>query len=44
MTKPTQYWALLLFAALGLACLLASLLTGSADLPISRALAALGAA
>ncbi len=42
MTKPTQYWALVLFAALGLACLLASLLTGSADLPLSRALAALG--
>ena len=42
MAKPTQYWALLLFAALGLACLLASLLTGSADLPLSRALAALG--
>jgi iron complex transport system permease protein len=42
MTKPTQYWALVLFAALGLACLLASLLSGSADLPMSRALAALG--
>jgi iron complex transport system permease protein len=42
MTKPTQYWALILFAGLACACLLASLLTGSADLPMSRALAALG--
>ena len=42
MTRSTQIWTLAAFAALALACLLASLLAGSASLSMSRALAALG--
>ena len=42
MTRPTQLWALTALGALAVACLLASLLAGSADLSLSRALAALG--
>ena len=42
MTRPTQFWALAALGALALACLLASLLAGSADLSLGRALAALG--
>ena len=42
MTRRTQIWTLAVFAAAALGCLLASLLAGSADLSISRALAALG--
>ncbi len=42
MTRPTQIWTLAGLGALALACLLASLLAGSADLSLGRALAALG--
>jgi iron complex transport system permease protein len=42
MTRPAQYWTLALLAALALGCALASLLVGSADLSLGRALAALG--
>jgi iron complex transport system permease protein len=42
MTRPTQIWTLALLAAAALACLLVSLLAGSADLSPGRALAALG--
>ena len=42
MTRPTQLWALVALGALAIACLLASLLAGSADLSLGRALAALG--
>jgi iron complex transport system permease protein len=42
MTRPAQYWTLALLAALALGCVLASLLVGSADLSLGRALAALG--
>lgn len=42
MTRPTQIWALAGLVAIALACLLASLLAGSADLSLDRALAALG--
>ena len=42
MTRSAQYWALVALGALGTACLLASLLAGSADLSVGRALAALG--
>jgi iron complex transport system permease protein len=42
MTRPTQIWALAGLGAIALACLLASLLAGSADLSLGRALAALG--
>ena len=42
MTRPAQFWALLVLAALAAGCLLASLLAGSAHLPLGRALAALG--
>jgi iron complex transport system permease protein len=42
MTKPTQFRALAGLAALAVCCLLATLLAGSADLPVGRALAALG--
>lgn len=41
MTRPTQYWALAGLAALAAGCLLASLLAGSADLSVVRALGAL---
>jgi len=42
MTKPTQFRALAGLAALAVCCLLATLLAGSADLSVGRALAALG--
>ena len=42
MTRPTQIWTLAVLAAAALACLLVSLLAGSADLSPGRALAALG--
>jgi iron complex transport system permease protein len=42
MTRPTQIWALAGLGTIALACLLASLLAGSADLSLGRALAALG--
>ena len=42
MTRSTQIWTLVAFAAVALACLLASLLAGSASLSVSRSLAALG--
>ena len=41
MIRPTQFWTLVVLAALALACLLASLLAGSAHLSLSHALAAL---
>lgn len=42
MTRPSQIWILILLALLALACLLGSLLAGSAQLSPARALAALG--
>ena len=41
MIRPRQFWALAALAALAAACLVASLLAGSSDLPIGRAWAAL---
>lgn len=41
MIRPTQFWTLVVLAALALVCLLASLLAGSAHLSLSHALAAL---
>ena len=41
MIRPTQFWTLVVLAALALVCLLASLLAGSAHLSLGHALAAL---
>lgn len=42
MTRSAQIWTLAVLAAAAAGCLLASLLAGSADLSVGRALAALG--
>ncbi len=42
MTRSAQIWTLAVLAVAAAACLLASLLAGSADLSVGRALAALG--
>ncbi len=42
MTRTAQLWTLAALGMLALGCLLASLLAGSASLPLGRALAALG--
>jgi iron complex transport system permease protein len=42
MIRRTQFWTLVVLAALALLCLLASLLAGSAHLSLPQALAALG--
>jgi iron complex transport system permease protein len=42
MTRPAQLWTLAILGLLGLACVLASLLAGSAELSFQRTLAALG--
>jgi iron complex transport system permease protein len=42
MTRSAQIWTLAVLAAAAFGCLLASLLAGSADLSVGRALAALG--
>ena len=42
MTRPAQFWTLIMLGLLAFGCLLASLLVGSAHLSLVRALAALG--
>ena len=41
MTRPTRFWAFIVLAVAAAGCLAASLLGGSADLPLGRALSAL---